>query len=77
MVTVSDAELVAAVRFAMLRMKLVIEPSGALGLAAMMSGKAGVTGRVGIIISGGNVDAEMLRWILLEDGERPSVPPVP
>ncbi len=77
MVTVSDADLIAAVRFAMLRMKLVIEPTGALALAAMMSGKAGVTGRVGIIISGGNVDAEMLRWILTEDGERPSVPPEP
>ncbi len=77
MVTVSDADLVAAVRFAMLRMKLVIEPTGALALAAMMSGKAGVTGRVGIIVSGGNVDAEMLRWILTEDGERPSVPPEP
>lgn len=77
MVTVSDDDLVAAVRFALLRMKLVIEPSGALGLAAMMRGKAGVTGRVGIIISGGNVDAEMLRWILMEDGERPSAPPEP
>ena len=77
MVTVSDLDLVHAVRFAMLRMKLVIEPSGALGLAAMMSGKANVTGRVGIIVSGGNVDAEMLRWILMEDGERPSVPPEP
>ena len=77
MVTVSDADLVRAVRFALLRLKLVIEPSGALGLAAMMSGKAGVTGRVGIVISGGNVDAEMLRWILMEDGERPSVAPEP
>jgi threo-3-hydroxy-L-aspartate ammonia-lyase len=77
MVTVSDADLIAAVRFAMLRLKLVVEPSGALGLAALMSGKAGVTGRVGVIISGGNVDAAMLRWILMEDGERPSVPPEP
>lgn len=77
MVTVSDSDLVAAVRFALLRLKLVIEPSGALGLAAMMSGKAAVTGRVGIIVSGGNVDPEMLRWILMEDGERPSVPPEP
>jgi threo-3-hydroxy-L-aspartate ammonia-lyase len=77
MVTVSDADLVAAARFAMLRMKLVIEPTGGLGLAAMLTGKAGVTGRVGIIISGGNVDAEMLRWILMEDGERPSTPPEP
>ncbi len=77
MVTVSDADLVAAVRFALLRLKLVIEPSGALGLAAMMSGKAGVTGRVGIIISGGNVDPEMLNWILLDDAVRPTVPPAP
>ena len=77
MVTVTDDDLVAAVRFALLRLKLVIEPSGALGLAAMMSGKAHVSGRVGIIISGGNVDAEMLRWILMEDGERPSAPPEP
>ncbi len=77
MVTVTDDELVAAVRFALLRLKLVLEPSGALGLAAMMSGKADVRGRVGIIISGGNVDAEMLRWILMEDGERPSAPPEP
>ncbi|MDZ7631344.1 MAG: threo-3-hydroxy-L-aspartate ammonia-lyase [Gemmatimonadaceae bacterium] len=77
MVTVSDHDLVTAVRFALLRLKLVIEPSGALGLAAMMTGKAGVTGRVGIIVSGGNVDAEMLRWILMEDAERPSVPPEP
>ncbi len=77
MVTVTDDDLVAAVRFALLRLKLVIEPSGALGLAAMMSGKANVSGRVGIIISGGNVDPEMLRWILMEDGERPSAPPEP
>lgn len=77
MVTVSDLDLVHAVRFALMRLKLVIEPSGALGLAAMMSGKAGVTGRVGIIISGGNVDAEMLRWILMEDGDRPSIAPEP
>ena len=77
MVTVSDDDLIQAVRFALLRLKLVIEPSGALGLAAMMSGKAGVTGRVGIIVSGGTVDAEMLRWILMADGERPSVPPEP
>ena len=77
MVTVSDADLIAAVRFALLRLKLLVEPSGALGLAAMMSGKAGVSGRVGIIVSGGNVDAEMLRWILQDDGERPSTPPEP
>jgi threo-3-hydroxy-L-aspartate ammonia-lyase len=77
MVTVSDDDLITAVRFAMLRLKLVIEPSGALGLAALMSGKANVSGRVGVIISGGNVDPEMLNWILLDDAVRPPVPPEP
>jgi threo-3-hydroxy-L-aspartate ammonia-lyase len=77
MITVSDNDLIAAVRFAMLRLKLVIEPSGALGLAALMSGKANVSGRVGVIISGGNVDPEMLNWILLDDAVRPPVPPEP
>jgi len=77
MITVSDDDLVQAVRFAMLRLKLVIQPSGALSLAAMMTGKARVSGRVGIIISGGNVDPAMLCWMLMEDGERPSVPPEP
>lgn len=77
MVTVSDDDLVAAVRFALIRLKLVIEPSGALGLAALMTGKARVSGRVGVIVSGGNVDPDMLRWILLDDSERPSVPPEP
>jgi threo-3-hydroxy-L-aspartate ammonia-lyase len=77
MVTVSDADLIAAVRFAILRLKLVMEPSGALGLAALLSGKSNVTGRVGIIVSGGNVDADMLRWILMDDAERPSIPPEP
>ncbi len=75
MVTVPDAALVTAVRFAMLRLKLVLEPSGALGLAALMSGAAGVSGRVGVILSGGNVDAAMLRWILMDDADRPSLPP--
>ncbi len=57
-VTVSDAELRAAMRFAFERLKLVIEPSGAAGLAAAMSGRVDVRGkRVGVTISGGNVDA--------------------
>lgn len=44
-------------RFAFERMKLVIEPSGAAGLAAVMFDKIPVRGkRVGVIISGGNVD---------------------
>ena len=57
-VTVSDDELKAAMRFAFERLKIVMEPSGAASLAAVMTGKIDCTRkRVGIIISGGNVDA--------------------
>jgi threonine dehydratase len=57
MVTASDAEIVRAMRFLWERMKLVVEPTGALALAAVMAGKVDVAGRrVGIILSGGNVD---------------------
>ncbi|MHB8355546.1 MAG: threo-3-hydroxy-L-aspartate ammonia-lyase [Vulcanimicrobiaceae bacterium] len=58
-VTVSDDELRAAMRFAFERMKLVIEPSGAAALAALLFGKIDLAGkRVGVIVSGGNVDAD-------------------
>jgi threonine dehydratase len=58
-VTVSDAEIVEAMRFAFERLKLVLEPSGATALAALLAGRVGgVEGRrVGAILSGGNVDA--------------------
>jgi threonine dehydratase len=56
-VTVSDAQLVAAMKFFAERMKLVVEPTGALGAAAAFEGKVEVRGRrVGVIISGGNID---------------------
>ncbi len=56
-VTVSDAQLIEAMRFAASRMKMVIEPTGALAMAAAMQGAVDVKGqRVGVIISGGNVD---------------------
>ncbi|MBC8162772.1 MAG: pyridoxal-phosphate dependent enzyme [Roseiflexaceae bacterium] len=59
--TVSEDEIRAATRFALLRLKLVIEPSGAVGIAAALGGKLpGDPRRVGIIISGGNIDPEML-----------------
>jgi threonine dehydratase len=59
-VTVSDAELVEAMRFAFTRLKLVIEPGGAAGLAALLAGRVEVESgsRVGLILSGGNVDLE-------------------
>jgi threonine dehydratase len=57
MATVSDDELVRAMRFVWERMKLVVEPTGVLGLAAALSGRVAVGGRrVGVILSGGNVD---------------------
>jgi threonine dehydratase len=56
-VTVDDRALVEAMRFLWERMKLVVEPTGALATAAVMQGKPDVRDRrVGIILSGGNVD---------------------
>jgi len=56
-VTVTDDELRDAMRFAFERLKLVIEPSGAAGLAAALAARVDLRGkRVGITISGGNVD---------------------
>jgi threonine dehydratase len=55
-VTVTDAQIVEAMRFAFERLKLVVEPSGAVGIAALQQGL--VSGRrIGVILSGGNVDA--------------------
>lgn len=71
-VTVSDAQLVRAMRFAAERMKQVVEPTGVLGLAALMSGVVKAPGqRVGIIISGGNVDLQR-HAALLAGEDRPA-----
>ena len=57
--TVSDAQLVDGMRFFAERMKLVVEPTGCLGLAAARAMKDAIKGkRVGVIISGGNVDID-------------------
>ena len=57
MITVSDAALVEAMRFFWERAKLIVEPTGALATAGLLSGKIDVKGaRVGVVISGGNVD---------------------
>jgi threonine dehydratase len=56
-ITVTDAQIVEAMRFLWERMKLVVEPTGALAAAGVMSGAIAVRDRrVGIILSGGNVD---------------------
>lgn len=58
-VTVSDAELVDAMRFAFERLKLVLEPAGAAALAALLAHKVDAQrARVGVILSGGNIDHE-------------------
>ncbi|MDA8518372.1 threo-3-hydroxy-L-aspartate ammonia-lyase [Citrobacter sp. Igbk 16] len=55
--TVSDDELIAAMKFIAERMKMVVEPTGCLGFAAARARKADLRGKkIGIIISGGNVD---------------------
>jgi threonine dehydratase len=55
--TVSDAQLVSTMRFFAERMKMVVEPTGCLGAAAALQGVLDLRGqRVGIILSGGNVD---------------------
>ena len=64
MKTVSEQAIIEAVKYHFYRMKLVVEPSGALGLAALLSKAVEPKGRIGIIISGGNIDAETMRKIL-------------
>jgi threo-3-hydroxy-L-aspartate ammonia-lyase len=60
-VTVGDADLVEAMRFAFDRLKLVLEPSGAAALAVILTRKLDLPPRVGAILSGGNVGVERFR----------------
>ena len=64
-VTVSDAQLVSTMRFFAERMKMVVEPTGCLAAAAALEGVIDLRGkRVGVIVSGGNVDmARFAGWI--------------
>ncbi len=63
--TVSDKQLVSAMRFFAERMKMVVEPTGCLGFAAACEGGLPLAGqRVGVIISGGNVDLKRFgEWV--------------
>ena len=62
-VTVSEAGIVSAMKFVWERAKLIIEPSAAVPLAALWERKIDLTGlRIGVILSGGNVDLEKLPW---------------
>ncbi|MGZ8259212.1 MAG: threo-3-hydroxy-L-aspartate ammonia-lyase [Caldimonas sp.] len=63
--TASDAELVLAMRFFAERMKMVVEPTGALGFAAARRMRRELEGlRVGVIVSGGNVDLERFAGLI-------------
>jgi len=64
---VSDAEVRDAMRFAFQNLKIVVEPGGAVGLAALLSGKIDAAGKTtAIVFSGGNVDAEQFAAIQTE-----------
>jgi threonine dehydratase len=64
MQTVSETAIKDAVRFLFYRLKLVVEPSGVLGVAALLSGRVTPRGRVGVILSGGNIDGPTMIRIL-------------
>jgi len=64
-ISASDAEVGRAVAFAFRELKLVVEPGGAIGLAALLAGKLDVTGKVVVgVLSGGNVDAELFHRLV-------------
>jgi threonine dehydratase len=59
-VSVEDDVLLSAMKLAMYRTKLVIEPTGALGIAALLSGAIKARGKTAIVVSGGNIDFSLL-----------------
>ena len=62
-VTVSEDSIVAAMRLVWERTKLVVEPSGAVPIAALLEKRGEIEGaRIGVIRSGGNVDLDRLPW---------------
>lgn len=62
-VTVSERGIVEAMRLVWERMKIVIEPSAAVPVVALFEGKLDPKGlRIGVILSGGNVDLDHLPW---------------
>jgi threonine dehydratase len=66
--TVSDEEIMETIRFLLFRAKLLVEPSGAAAAAAVLTGKLPSNARrVGVILSGGNIDAQLLSQILSEE----------
>ena len=63
-VTVSEEAIIAAMRYVWERMKIIIEPSSAVPVAALLDNRLDATGkRVGVILTGGNVDLARLPWV--------------
>ena len=70
--TVTEEEIIAATKLVWQRMKIVIEPSSAVPLAAILKNQEHFAGkRVGVILTGGNVDLERLPWLPTEQESRP------
>jgi threonine dehydratase len=64
-VGITDPEVAEAMRYAFSVLKLVVEPGGSVGLAALLTGKVACAGKtVGLVLSGGNVDPEMFAQVL-------------
>ena len=64
-VTVTDDQLIETVRFFAERMKIIVEPTGCLGAAAVLHGAiAARAKRVGVVLSGGNIDLKLLGTLL-------------
>ncbi len=70
--TVTDDEVARAVRYAFEELKLVVEPGGAVGLAALLAGKLDVKDKIVVgVLSGGNVDAELFAKLIAGDASLP------
>ncbi|MDX6530337.1 MAG: threo-3-hydroxy-L-aspartate ammonia-lyase [Blastocatellia bacterium] len=68
--TVSDEEITETMRFMLFRMKLLVEPSGAAAAAAVFFQKLPADRkRVGVVLSGGNIDSDVLARMLTEEGD--------
>lgn len=66
--TVSDAEIVEALKFLLFRLKILCEPTGALAVAALLFNRLPANiRRVGVVISGGNIDADALARLVQEE----------
>ncbi len=66
-ISATDAEVGHAVRYAFEELKLVVEPGGAIGLAAMLAGKVDIKGKVVVgVLSGGNVDTELFAKLIAQ-----------